>query len=159
MSQIKQNVKRKTSKAKKMTTAKKSSNKSVVKNKKTTSKKPAVKKAPKKKSSVAKKKSSKPAKKKVSVSRNVKPTIHRSEYISPMTSLPLDKEDFFPNSEIDLNELPSLADELDVPMPTQEPQALGIDMVASRMSFYIGIFFGAIVLHTLMISVLAVMSV
>lgn len=140
---------------KKKTSSKKATTKKTPK-KTVAKKKPAAKKAPAKKKTVTKKKTT--TKKKSTRAKKKSPTIHTSEYVSPMNSIPLDVVDFeMTNQSIDLNDLPSLMDEIDIPTP---PENKG-HMVSfpSRLSFYMGVFFGAIVLHALMISVLAVMSV
>lgn len=150
----KASTKKKTS-SKKATT-KKTPKKTVAKKKSAAKKAPAKKKTVTKKKATAKKKTT--TKKKSTRAKKKSPTIHTSEYVSPMNSIPLDVVDFeMTNQSIDLNDLPSLMDEIDIPTP---PENKG-HMVSfpSRLSFYMGVFFGAIVLHALMISVLAVMSV
>lgn len=128
--------------------------------KSTTSKKASAKKKPVAKKNVAKKKVTKKkttsTRKKTTSKAKGAPTIHRSEYISPMTVTPFDAGPSF-SQAIDLNDMPSVVDNDTVPY--RENTRVLTPTLTSRLSFYMGIFFGAIVLHALMISVLAVMSV
>ena len=140
----------KSSKKKAMTSKSATSKKSPAKKKSTSSK--TTKKKTAKKKTVSKKK---PAMKKA-VSKKptaVKKVVKHIEETPSVEEQPLMQT----TQAFDLNDLPSLVE------PEPPVEELSLEVVAagigSRLSFYMGVFFGAIVLHALVVSVLVLMTV
>lgn len=136
--------------------------------------------AARKVSRVAKKPLKKPAKKKSIRKKSVPALVGKPAAVEPKEPVVIEPEEPIVNEPIieeptptidtpsfDLNELPSLIEEATKELSTpDEPDPLPEAQVPpaqasfhSRLSFYMGVFFGAIVLHALVVSVLVFMTV